>query len=374
MRLLGTAPAFTMKSSAIHFYPGDVLYGRLRPYLNKVHRPHFEGLCSAEFIVMTPRSEIVDGEYLKYFLNSPSFVSYASQVNTGDRPRIDYNQIGGYSVPVPPLDEQRRIVTGIEEHMSRIEAGHSSLVSAQRRLAPMVSVLLRSAVPLPPLPHWQLRTVAEVGTVTLGRQRAPRYHVGPNMKAYLRVANVFEDRIDVADVMEMHFDQAEFERFRLVRGDILLNEGQSPELLGRPAMYRGQPEDVAFTNSLLRFKAGPEVDPEWALLVFRRHLRAGRFAVESRITTNIAHLSAGRFSKVEFPVPPIPEQLERIRRVQAQLSLVAMLDRTITVARKKAQALRHSVLHAAFTGRLSSSTDLSKADAMSGEIRVPEPA
>jgi len=63
-----------------------------------------------------------------------------------------------------------------------------------------------------------LGTVAEVGTVTLGRQRAPRYHVGPNMKAYLRVANVFEDRIDVADVMEMHFDQAEFERFRLVRG------------------------------------------------------------------------------------------------------------------------------------------------------------
>src|SRR5688572_22777176 len=52
MKLLGTVPAASMKSSAVHFQPGDVLYGRLRPYLNKVYRPDFEGLCSAEFIVL----------------------------------------------------------------------------------------------------------------------------------------------------------------------------------------------------------------------------------------------------------------------------------------------------------------------------------
>jgi type I restriction enzyme S subunit len=56
MRLLGTVPAGTMKSSAVHFQPNDVLYGRLRPYLNKVYRPDFEGLCSAEFIVF-PKNE-----------------------------------------------------------------------------------------------------------------------------------------------------------------------------------------------------------------------------------------------------------------------------------------------------------------------------
>lgn len=69
---------------------------------------------------------------------------------------------------------------------------------------------------------------------------------------------------------------------------MLLNEGQTPELLGRPAMYRGEPPGVAFTDSLIRFNAGERVDPEFALLVFRRHMRAGRFKRESRITTNIA--------------------------------------------------------------------------------------
>lgn len=127
------------------------------------------------------------------------------------------------------------------------------------------------------------------------------------MHPYLRVANVFEDRIDATDLKEMDFTGV-FERYRLAPGDVLLNEGQSPELLGRPAIYRGHPTAVAFTNTLLRFRAGPEVTPEWALVVFRHYMHSGRFAREARITTNIAHLSSKRFKNVEFPVPPIAEQ------------------------------------------------------------------
>ena len=81
------------------------------------------------------------------------------------------------------------------------------------------------------------------------------------MKPYLRVANVFEDRIDTSSIKEMHFEEAEFEKYKLRDGDVLLNEGQSPELLGRPAIYRGEPPDVAFTNSLIRFVPGPGVTP-----------------------------------------------------------------------------------------------------------------
>src|SRR5689334_13626612 len=86
----------------------------------------------------------------------------------------------------------------------------------------------------------------EAGRLDLGRQRSPKYHDGPNMKPYLRVANVFEDRIDCSDLKTMHFDPVAFERSKLHPGDVLLNEGQSPEWLGRPAIYRGYPPDVAF--------------------------------------------------------------------------------------------------------------------------------
>jgi type I restriction enzyme S subunit len=143
------------------------------------------------------------------------------------------------------------------------------------------------------------------------------------MRPYLRVKNVFEDRIDLADVKEMDFSPEEYEKYKLESGDILLNEGQSPELVGRPAMYRGELPGVCFTNSLIRFRPHPGIDGLYALYAFRHMLHRGRFMREARITTNIAHLSAGRFAAVEFPVPPSQEQ----RRIVASLEeLFSHLD------------------------------------------------
>ena len=85
-----------------------------------------------------------------------------------------------------------------------------------------------------------LAQVKQVGEVQLGRQRAPQHHQGPYMRPYLRVANVYEDRIDTSDVLEMNFTPSEFETYQLHFGDILLNEDQSPEFLGRPAMYHDE--------------------------------------------------------------------------------------------------------------------------------------
>lgn len=172
------------------------------------------------------------------------------------------------------------------------------------------------------------------------------------MKPYLRVANVFEDRIDTSSIMEMHFDEADFEKYRLQEGDILLNEGQSPELLGRPAIYRGEPPRVAFTNSLIRFVPGPSVIPEWALLVFRRHMHARRFMRESRITTNIAHLALGRFRTVEFPIPPLDTQHELVASTRAALTSIDQVIVQIHRTRAKIKAVRRALLAAAFSGRL----------------------
>lgn len=196
---------------------------------------------------------------------------------------------------------------------------------------------------------WVWSSVAEVGKVELGRQRHPHWHTGPNMRPYLRVANVFEDRIDVSDLKEMDFTGV-FERFKLHPGDVLLNEGQTPELLGRPAIYRGYPESVAFTNSLIRFQAGPDVTPEWALLVFRHHMHSGRFKRESRITTNIAHLSATRLKAVEFPVPPLDEQRRIVEILEDHLSHLDAASADMTRANSRLDFLIEAALRSQLAG------------------------
>jgi type I restriction enzyme S subunit len=194
--------------------------------------------------------------------------------------------------------------------------------------------------------------VKEAGKVQLGRQRAPKHHEGTHMRPYLRVANVFEDRIDLTDVKEMNFTPAEYEIYKLEYGDILLNEGQSPEFLGRPAMYKGELPGGCFQNTLIRFQAFDFVDRNFALIVFRHYLHAGRFTNESQITTNIAHLSAGRFSEIEFPLPPLEEQRRIVAEVERRLSLAAGVESTLAVSMSRAGRLRQAILKSAFEGRL----------------------
>ncbi|WCH92811.1 hypothetical protein POD33_12080 [Streptomyces moderatus] len=201
---------------------------------------------------------------------------------------------------------------------------------------------------------WAWATVGEVGEIDLGRQRHPDWHHGPEMRPYLRVANVFEDRIDTADLKEMDFSGV-FDRYRLVPGDVLLNEGQSPHLVGRPALYRGDPAEIAFTNSLIRFRAGTGLLPEWALLVFRRHMHFGRFMREARITTNLAHLSAVRLKAVEFPVPPTAEQRRIVDVFAARVARLDSIECTLRHAQTTLERLETVVMATASTGLLGSS-------------------
>ncbi len=154
---------------------------------------------------------------------------------------------------------------------------------------------------------WMRAQVKDLGDVSAGRQRSPNFTEGKS-RPYLRVANVFEGYIDVSDVNEMPFTEKEFERYRLHYGDILLNEGQSTELVGRPAMYKGELPNCCFQNTLVRFKGGKEVDNDYALQRFLLCLYDGTFRRISKKTTSIAHLGVSRFADLTLVWPPLKEQ------------------------------------------------------------------
>lgn len=297
-------------------------------------------------------NQAVEPRWVLYAMQTPALRRWAAdQLHGVGRPRLGLKIIRALPIPLPPFEEQRRIVDILEDHLSRLDASDGYLKAAARRCRALQKAILLSLIPEAPPADWRWLSVADAGQVDLGRQRHPDWHFGPEMRPYLRVANVFENRIDTSDVMEMDFSGV-FDRYRLEVGDVLLNEGQSPHLLGRPAIYRGVPSDVAFTNSLLRFRANADVLPEWALLVFRRHMHSGRFARESRITTNIAHLSSARFKSVEFPLPPLEQQRRIVALADERLAYVERVEADIAGASQRNSDLRRALLQAAFTGRL----------------------
>lgn len=119
-RLLGVANTQNIKSTKAVFQAGDVLYGKLRPYLRKVCRPHFDGVCSTDILVF-PATETLDNDYLRHFLARQETADYASRHAKGiNIPRVSAQDLGRIDFPLPPLAEQRRIAARVNSLERRI--------------------------------------------------------------------------------------------------------------------------------------------------------------------------------------------------------------------------------------------------------------
>jgi len=125
-RIISAQNTSTLKSAVALFAEGDILYGRLRPYLNKVVIPDFAGAASAEFMVF-PRSKLLEPRYLQCVLMSPTFVEFTALKSTGDRPRVSYESISPYVFPLPPIKEQGRIVSKIDSLSAKSKRARDQL-------------------------------------------------------------------------------------------------------------------------------------------------------------------------------------------------------------------------------------------------------
>ena len=121
------------KSAAFRFDRRHVLYGKLRPYLNKVAVPEFAGRCSTELVPLLPRDG-VDRDFLAHLLRRNETVEFVMASVTGSRmPRADMKVLMSMPVPFPPLDEQRRIAD-ILNRAARIERLRTQAAQTAARL------------------------------------------------------------------------------------------------------------------------------------------------------------------------------------------------------------------------------------------------
>lgn len=408
MRLLGHVPASSMKSAGCRFYPGDVLYGRLRPYLNKVHLARFEGLCSAEFIVLPPTAG-VSAAFVAYRLNAWDFVAFANAANEGDRPRVDFDAIAKFDVWVPPEAEQHHIVAEIEKHLTRIDAGVAALERVQANLKRYRAAVLKAAVEGRLVPteaslaraeHRDYEPADKLLARILKERRAcwteaggrGRYEepVGPDAATlpnlpvgwcwatgdqvshritkgsspkwqgfaycndgipFVRSQNVRWGRLDLADLafLPSAFNEKET-RSILCADDVLLNiVGAS---IGRAAVADAR---VAGGNTnqavaIVRL-VQPGLLPRFACL-YLISPASQRSIHRAKVDVARANLSLTDIAQIPFPLPPSEEQSRIVAEVERLISLADAADQTILASEAHAGRLRQSTFKRAFEGRL----------------------
>ncbi|MFF9685371.1 restriction endonuclease subunit S [Streptomyces sp. NPDC014623] len=349
-------PAGRQIDTTYEIGPGDILVSCAAE--NCVGYPVLVGRCrrqlllSDEIMRLVP-SGLVNKEWLVHFLRSPQIRGATFETETGsdDSARnISQQALLDASIPLPPLAEQARIVEALEAQLSRLDAATKTIRRSLRRLAILRRSILLSLVPEGPPAGWVSTTVERAGEVRRGRVLHARSR-GPGMRPCLRVENISEDCIDASDVTEIDLSES-FEEHILHSGDVLIGGEWSPNRVGTPALYRGMPPDAAFADSLLRFRARADVLPEWALMVFRRHLHAKRFLREVDVTADVARISLERLKRMEFLIPPMGVQKRLVQRCDELLSGVDAMSAEAEISLVRAAGLRSAILNRAFTGGL----------------------
>jgi restriction endonuclease S subunit len=144
-RLLQLNDDFVPNGISNVFQPGDILLGKLRPYLAKATAVDFKGLCSSELMVLRPNE--VDRRFLLYALLSDGFIKLVDSSTYGAKmPRANWEFIGSMRTPVPSPDEQQAIARFLDEQTTKIDKVTQETITAIDRLTEYRTALISAAV------------------------------------------------------------------------------------------------------------------------------------------------------------------------------------------------------------------------------------
>jgi type I restriction enzyme S subunit len=301
---------------------------------------------------------LADHGYLTSYLNQ---LDYTGFVSGSTRLKLTQAAMRGIPVPLAPLNEQRRIAAKLDTTLAAVETCRQRLDGVAAILKRFRQAVLAAATSGEltrewreerGAPEWDTQSLGDCGAVTGGITKNSSRPSLPVQKPYLRVANVYLNRIDLDDVSVIGVTEAEYRKTALRSGDLLIVEGNgSLQQVGRVAIWESTELDCVHQNHLIRWRSDGMM-PKWALYWLMSPV--GRQLLEQRAksTTGLHTLSVSKVSGIPIPVPSIAEQDEIISRAQHLFTLADQLEARLNAARKIVDRLTPALLAKAFRGEL----------------------
>lgn len=348
------------KSTKNRFAEGDVLYGKLRPYLNKIVIADQDGVCTTEIIPLRGGVHL-DNRYLFYWLKHPKFLKYTSEVSHGlNMPRLGTKQGQAAPFVLAPLAEQKQIANKLEELLAQVDSIKSHLDAIPSILKRFRQSVLAAAVSGRLTEDW--RGTTEFGrTVNLGElTHSIRY--GTSKKCdrdetgvpVLRIPNIGDGGLELEDLKYARFDAREIVKLALEEGDLLvIRSNGSVELVGKAAVVTGQETHCLFAGYLIRIRLDKSlVEPEYVLFCLQSPTLRSAIELKARSTSGVNNINTKELSSLEIQVPDLEEQVEIARKVKSLFSFAGQIEQRLTEAKVRVNQLTQSILAKAFRGEL----------------------
>lgn len=340
-----------LASSKFAFTEEHLLYGKLRPYLAKIARPTFAGVCSTDILPIKP-GPLLDRDYLGHFLRQPGMVDFANSRATGaNLPRLSPRVLASFEIPLPPLPEQRRIAAILDQ---------AETLRTQRRTALAQLDSLTQSIfldmfgdPVMNDRDWpKVRIDAFVAGFESGRSLvADDEEDASSTYRVLKVSAVTSLEYKPEQSKAVPSDYVPPLSHIVRAGDLLFSRANTTELIGATAYVEKTPDNLLLPDKLWRFVWHK---PSHTTPLYVRHLfRQPKFRQEigqraSGTSGSMKNISHDKVLSIEVGHPPLPLQQTFATRVQA----IEALKTQHRAALAELDALFASLQHRAFSGEL----------------------
>lgn len=364
------------KGSLFAVYAGDLVFSKIdarNGAIGLLPTAIPQAVVTAEYPVYNVDESQVVPEYLEVCLQTAHFKQSVNDLvsGTSGRKRVQPEVFVSLSIPLPPLETQRAIVTRWQQAQAEIAALEQQAVAVEeqsrqdfdaalglrtlslaqkpRMFALWWSESDRWSVDANRLrkmgfqetPHslYPAIHIEQIGEVTYGLQVCPERRPRDYPMPYLRVANVQRGYVDLREIKEMEVSPQEMIRYRLESGDILLCEGNSADLVGRGAIWRGEIENCVHQNHVLRVRLdSSKALSEYILAYINSNAGQAYFRSKAKRTTNLASINSREVAQMLIPLPPLDIQRAIVRQVEAGRAEVARLREQVAQRAQEAQA------------------------------------
>lgn len=347
------------------FSPSHVLYGKLRPNLNKVALPDFNGVCSTDILPLTV-GPLALKEYVAFYLRSPGFVHHAVQHATGTKmPRFGPKELLRAPIPVPPLPTQEQIV----HILQKADTIRHKRQDARNLAAAVLPAIFQSMFGDPSASDQLQELDTAINSIRNGISRR-RKTIANEGQIVLRIQDVGDGSVDFEDVNRIRLNENERDALTLRPGDMLMvRVNGNPDLVGRNALFFGYEEPVAHNDHLMRVRFNTDmILPEYVAAFLRTPF--GRNALRSKVVNSAGNHSINQdgITGIRIPIPPIGRQSKFLDAARQHGIVLLGLEK----AAREATEIFAGLLARAFSGELTTEWETTNSEWIASEVEFQQ--